>query len=101
MIDADVTKPTRQEQGWLAIMRLNILVGRIEVRKEWRIGRLKIAYRWRSSKNLWGRFGGGWNWKLGAQCGGSTLIVDLLVFSLVFNIERKPPSQGQSSEKPA
>lgn len=31
-----------------------------------------------------GRFGGGWQWKLGLQGGGRTLIVNLLVASLRF-----------------
>ena len=32
--------------------------------------------------SLWGRFGGGWQWKIGVQAGGSTIIFSLLTFSL-------------------
>lgn len=33
----------------------------------------------RSKNNLWGRFGGGWNWHIGAQWGESTIIWYLLI----------------------
>lgn len=36
----------------------------------------------RPKSALWGRFGGGWNWSLGFQAGGRTLIVNLLTFSV-------------------
>lgn len=37
---------------------------------------------------LMGRFGGGWNWVLGFQASGPTLILNLLVVSL--RIDRLP-----------
>lgn len=54
-----------------------------------KIGRLSIEYRHRSPENLWGRFGGGWNWKAGFQAGGRTLILNLLVATLRFDLKEK------------
>ena len=34
-------------------------------------------YGWKPTKGT-GRFGGGWNWKLGIAIGGSTVMLDLL-----------------------
>lgn len=41
------------------------------------------------SKIGWGRFGGGWNFKFGIQAGGSTLILDLCVMSIRFDLKNK------------
>lgn len=46
-----------------------------------------IKYGWRGTPGM-GRFGGGWNWKLGIQWGGSSVIIDVLVGSI--RITRKP-----------
>lgn len=73
-----------EENAIIEVVRLNKSRPRTEVRKNWQICGIAIQYQWRSKNNLWGRFGGGWNWKLGFQAGGSTLIVDLLVCSLRF-----------------
>jgi len=35
-------------------------------------------YGWRGTPGM-GRFGGGWNWKLGIDVGGSSCILNLLV----------------------
>ena len=77
-------KLSEEEKGIVAIVRFNAAEKKTEIKKEWHIGRLRIVYHWRSSKNLWGRFGGGWNWKLGIQAGARTVIVEMLVFSLRF-----------------
>lgn len=53
------------------------------------IGRLRVKWEWRSKHCFWGRFGGGWNWKVGIQAGGSSMIVELLVCSLRFDVEEK------------
>jgi len=76
---------TGREGFWLWVMRKNASDKRREIRHTWNIGKLSIQYHWRSSKNSWGRFGGGWNWKFGFQAGGKTLILELLVFSLRFS----------------
>ncbi len=75
-------KLTDPEKGWLAVMRLNKRIPRDEISMKRRIGRLKLGFEWRSAKNLWGRFGGGWNWKLGFQSGGKSIILYFLVFSI-------------------
>jgi hypothetical protein len=46
--------------------------------------RLRVTYLHTKPGALMGRFGGGWQWKLGLQAGGRTLIVNLLVASLRF-----------------
>ena len=73
----------------VAIVRLNKAEKRREVQWEKRIGRLHIHYHWRSRKNLWGRFGGGWNWAFGFQSSSHCVIVNLLVFSLRFEVSKK------------
>ena len=50
--------------------------------KRFKIGLIKGHILWRTSKNLWGRFGGGWNWKVGFQASRSTIIINLLVLSV-------------------
>lgn len=45
-------------------------------------------YGWRSVPGM-GRFGGGWQYKLGIQWGGSTVIVDLLVGTIRFTWEKR------------
>ena len=51
----------------------------------------KIKFQYREKNNLWGRFGGGWNWKLGFQAGGSSLIINLLVMTISFRKKSKEP----------
>jgi hypothetical protein len=46
--------------------------------------RLHVTYERKSRHDLHGRFGGGWQWKLGFQAGGRTLILHLLVASVRF-----------------
>ncbi|MBM9615247.1 hypothetical protein JWJ90_13255 [Desulfobulbus rhabdoformis] len=57
--------------------------------KKTTIGRLGITAEMRSKDNDWGRFGGGWNWHVGIQSGGNTVMVFLLVMSLRFSLKRK------------
>lgn len=66
-----------------------ICFGNYHIKKVWRIGRLKIGFYWRTSDGLWGRFGGGWNWKLGFQAGCGTVIIALLVAELILSFERR------------
>lgn len=56
------------------------------------LGRLEIAFEMRSSKNFMGRFGGGWNWKVGIEWSRSTVIIFMLVAMLKFYW--KKPSKG-------
>lgn len=70
---------TEEERVCVEIMRLNKLLKKREINKKWRIGKREVCFHWQSKNNLWGRFGGGWNWKLGVQIGGSTIIISLLI----------------------
>lgn len=58
-------------------------------KKRWQIRRLVIRADMRGTDGLMGRFGGGWNWKLGFQAGGSTIIISLLVMNITFALEKK------------
>jgi len=42
-------------------------------------GNLRIIFSWRSSKNRAGRFGGGWQWKVGFQSCSTSVIFNLLI----------------------
>lgn len=77
------------DRGILAIIRYNKLTKRTEIVKQWQLGRTQITFEWRSRCNLWGRFGGGWNWNLGLQASRSTTIISLLIFSLRFDRIKK------------
>ena len=79
---------SEEEKDIIGIVRLNKLIGRKEITKKWNIGKLEIVFNWRSKNNLWGRFGGGWNWELGFQAGGRTIIFNLLIFSLRFSYKK-------------
>lgn len=54
------------------------------MKKQKQIGRCVITLNHDSPRG-WDRFGGGWNWKLGFQIGGKTLIVNLLVCYVRFD----------------
>lgn len=54
------------------------------------LGDWTIRFRKRSSANFMGRFGGGWNWKLGLQWGGSTCIVSLFVMDITIHKKEAP-----------
>lgn len=41
-----------------------------EIVRRWTVFGIKIKFSWRSPRSLMGRFGGGWNWKIGVQAGG-------------------------------
>ena len=57
--------------------------------RTWWVWRLRVTVDWRSRDCLFGRFGGGWNWRLGLQAGGRTLAFHLLVAT--FTIRITPP----------
>jgi hypothetical protein len=81
---------TERELGLIDVVRLNNSMGiKYILHHRIKIGNINIKIEWRSKKNLWGRFGGGWNWKLGLQAGGSTIILDCLVFTLRFSKQAK------------
>jgi hypothetical protein len=63
-----------------------------DLRIERKIGRVKFGFKWRVKSGYMGRFGGGWNWSLGFQAGGSTIMLNLLVamFRVSWHKEVKP-----------
>lgn len=77
-----------EEKGILGVVRLNKVLPRVEIKKSVQVGRLKITFNWRSKKNFWGRFGGGWNWILGFEVGGNTIIFNLLICSVRLDWKR-------------
>lgn len=52
------------------------------------IHKWKIVYTHNSPKRAWGRFGGGWNWKVGIMVGSQDLILECLVFYIRFGKRR-------------
>jgi hypothetical protein len=53
-----------------------------DIRYTSKIGPLGVKFSWRSSKG-WGRFGGGWQWKIGVQAAGRTVLFSLLFCELI------------------
>jgi hypothetical protein len=60
-----------------------------EFKKKFKILNWEIILDKRSRHSFMGRFGGGWNWKLGFQAGGGTLIISLLVMDLILRKDSK------------
>ena len=60
--------------------------GGVDMRyNDFRIGRLRVKIQ-RHPWSVWpSRFGGGWNWHIGVQAGGTTAIVFLLVSFIIIN----------------
>jgi hypothetical protein len=79
------TELSVEEAAIIGIVRINKATPRLEIKKNWSIGKLHFQFNWRSKKNLWGRFGGGWNWEFGFQSLGSTIIFMLLICTLRVN----------------
>lgn len=57
------------------------------IRKETKICRLRVVFDFVSKDCVMGRFGGGWDWEVGFQVGGRTILFNLLVFSLRIEVE--------------
>ena len=87
----DMNELTAEQKVILAVVELNKAMKK--TRHEWtrKIGRLEISYCRRSKNELWGRFGGGWNWELGFVAGGRTTIFNLLVATLRISMENPDP----------
>jgi len=66
-----------------------------EFKYTWKLGRWEITVEKRSKSRFWGRFGGGWNWKLGFMAGGSTVIFNLLILAIRVCRKRKE-AEGDS-----
>lgn len=91
---------TEEESGILAVVHLNKTWPKKRVKRNWQIGRLEIFYNRGSKDNLWGRFGGGWQWKAGFQLGGRTLIIMLLIAELGFSLRPKPKEGEPNNATP-
>jgi hypothetical protein len=48
---------------------------------------LRHSFKYRKANSWMGRFGGGWQWKLGIQQGGNSLLISLLICEIYFWIE--------------
>jgi len=59
------------------------------INRKFHAGRITAGISFRSANSLMGRFGGGWNWKLGFQAGGNTIIISLLVLEIRFSYDTK------------
>lgn len=51
-------------------------------RKVVQFGRWKIRAEMRSKNGWMGRFGGGWNYKLGIDVGGRTVLINLFIMTI-------------------
>jgi hypothetical protein len=72
-----------REAFWLWVMRRNAAEPILKFERSLKVGKLTVRFSWRSTKNIWGRFGGGWNWKAGFSAGGSTVYFHLLIADLM------------------
>ncbi len=79
-----------EAKGILSLVALNKLCPKDEIVEKWSLFGLDIRFRWRSKKNLWGRFGGGWNWALGFQASGRTVHLMLLIFTITISKPKEP-----------
>jgi len=85
-------EPMSEEEGAIiGIVRLNRALPKREWKREVWVGRLRLQVQWRAANNLWGRFGGGWQWALGFVASRSTLILNLLVMTLRVDWTLKRP----------
>lgn len=57
------------------------------------IKNFKLFHRWfrfsvcmKRNDGIMGRFGGGWNWKLGIQAGGRTVLISLLIMEISISL---------------
>lgn len=73
------------EKAIIGVIHMNQAEKRQEIRKQFHLSRLEMTFHWQSKKSLWGRFGGGWNWILGFEAAGRTIIFNLLICSLRFH----------------
>ena len=55
--------------------------------RHWYLCGLHFKFSWRRKSGWPGRFGGGWNWKLGVQAGSGTVLFSLLVAEFI--VERR------------
>ena len=87
-----VTK-TKDEALAVSVIRLNQWFQERhpsrKIHKDWEIGPYIIRFRYTSKDDLWGRLGGGWQWGLGFQCSGCSVLIILLVCEIIIS-KRRP-----------
>jgi len=59
------------------------------IKKETKICRLRLVFNFVSKDCPMGRFGGGWDWEVGFQVGETTIIFNLLIFSLRIEVQKQ------------
>lgn len=94
----EVPDITPAERVFVEVVRMNGSRKIIGVCKRAVVCGFPVSFSWRSRKNPMGRFGGGWQWKLGFQAGGGTVIVSILVCELRIDRRRKPTPSETNSE---
>lgn len=80
--------PQAEQNGILAICALNKLEKERGIYKKVKVGKIGFSFEWRSSKCMWGRFGGGWQWALGFEASKRSLLLNCLIFSVMIWRER-------------
>lgn len=80
---------TGQEAFAVSMIRLNNATPRKQRKVSFYRPGLEITIDYRHASNLWGRFGGGWQWEFGFQAAGRTLILRCLFFSVFFRLKRR------------
>lgn len=70
------------------------------IKKKWTFGRVTVGFDARSTEGFMGRFGGGWNWKLGFQAStiprpSGTVIISLLIADL--RVDWSKPTAKESA----
>jgi hypothetical protein len=58
--------------------------------------KLEVTAKRHSPQAPFKRFGGGWNWVLGIQLGGRTMIVNLLICSIRFDLKKETHESSHS-----
>lgn len=59
------------------------------LKREWRVGRIKVNFRLTAGNGVTGRLGGGWAWKLGVMGVKSEVCMELVFFTLRFRLMPK------------
>ena len=85
MLENQEMELTDKEKFIVNVVRMNKANPPKEILIKKKFGCLEISFNWRSADNFWGRFGGGWNWKLGFAASGKTVIISLLIADLRFD----------------
>ena len=93
----EVPALTPAERGFIEVVRINASRKIIGISERAVVFGFPVSFSWRSRKNPLGRFGGGWQWKLGFQAGGGTVIVSILVCEL--RIDRRRPTHPTGAQQ--